>query len=202
MTATGQNKKEYNGEYMGEVVSLNDPENLMRVRVKVYELFDGDESDLPLATYKLPIGSRPGDGNFTPVKAGDLVWVDFPMKGDTRYPRITGSVHYCPGKTPNLPTESFNGETVARPREEWEPEPSAGTYHEDIVETQHGITTTKRSDGSFSILQRGTGAEVYIHPDGKVLIKSASNISMTAAGDIRINAGGNFKVTATRIDLN
>lgn len=201
MTATGQNKKEYTGEYIGEVVSLSDPQNLMRVRVKVNGLFDGDEEDLPLATYKLPIGSRPGDGNFTPVKVGDTVWIDFPMGGDTRYPRITGSVHYCPGGTPNLPAESFNGESATRPREEWEPEPSVGTYHEDIIETQHGITTTKRSDGSFSILQRDTGAEVYIHSDGQIVIHSANKLSISASSDTKIFSSSKITIESPVIQI-
>lgn len=186
MGAIGENKKKYDKEYIGKVVSLDDPEKLMRVRVSIDGLFDGEASELPLATYKFPIGSRAGDGNFCPVKVGDVVWIDFPMGGDTRYPRITGSVHYCPGGTPNLPSESFNGGEATRPRESWEPAPSSGTYHQDVIETLNGVTTTKRSDGSFSILQRSSGAEVYIHPDGQVVIHAASNISISASGDMKL----------------
>jgi len=188
----GANKKKYDGSYIAEVVSLADPQNLMRVRVKINGLFDGEESSLPLATYLLPIGARPGDGNFTPVKPGDQVWVDFPLNGDTRYPRITGSVHYCPGGTPNLPNESWNGSPAVHPRESWEPSVSSGTYHEDVIETQYGLTTTKRSDGSLSILQRGTGAEVYIHPDGQIVVHSPGKLSVSADGDLRINSKSNI----------
>lgn len=192
----GANKKKYDGSYIGEVVSLYDPQNLMRVRVKINGMFDGEESSLPLATYLLPVGSRAGDGNFTPVKVGDHVWIDFPMNGDTRYPRITGSVHYCPGGVPNIPVESWNGTPATRSRESWEPAVSSGTYHEDVVETQHGITTTKRADGSISILQRGTGAEIYIHPDGQVVVHSPDKLSVSADGDIRVNSKGNVLVNS------
>lgn len=200
--SVGDNKKDYKGSFVGEVVSLSDPENLMRVRVKVPGLFDGEENELPLATYLLPIGSRPGDGNFTPVKAGDQVWIDFPMNGDTRYPRITGSVHYCPGGTPNLPTESFNGDTATRHRETWEPQPSTGTYHQDIIETQHGITTTKRADGSLSILQRSSGAEIYIHPDGQVVIHAASKLSISASGDTKIFSSSKIELDSPIVKVN
>ena len=40
MGSSGHNKKDYSGSFIGEVASLNDPENLMRVRVKVHGLFD------------------------------------------------------------------------------------------------------------------------------------------------------------------
>jgi hypothetical protein len=203
MKPTGEAKKQYFGEFIGDVVSVADPERLMRVRVRARGLFDGvPESDLPWATYKLPIGSRAGDGFFTPVDVGDIVWIDFPLGGDTRYPRITGSVHYCPGGTPNFPKEAYQGGGAAHVREAWEPAPSGQTYHADVVWTQHGIMVAQRSDGSLSIHQQATGAEIYIHPDGQVVVHAAGNLSVSAGGDMRLHADGQMTLTATRIDLN
>lgn len=202
--SVGQKQKEYSGEHIAEVVSVTgDPQNLLRVRVRVKDLFDdADEADLPWSTYKLPVGSRAGNGFFTPVKPGDLVWVDFPFGGDTRQPRITGSVHYCPAGAPNFPKEAYQGGGATRVRETWEPAPSPETYHEDAVWTQNGIMISPRNDGSFTIHQQGTGTEIYIHPDGQIVIHSASKLSLSSAGDMRIHSGGNMTLTANRIDLN
>jgi hypothetical protein len=199
-------KKALWGEYIGVVESVDDPEKLMRARVRVYDIFpDVSVDSLPLATYKLPIGARPQEGEFVPVKVGDLVWVDFPFNGDTRRPRITGSVHYCPEGVPNLPVEAY----------------AADTYHKACVFSQYGVTVLVKEDGSYLIIQKEKEAVIEIDADGKIKIASPNdiylvtegnanisakgdvnftaqgNVKGSAQGDVNLNAGGNAKLTAS-----
>jgi hypothetical protein len=51
-------------------------------QVKLVTLWDNiPEESLPWAEYQMPIGAV-----FVPAKVGDLVWVEFPQEGDSRYP--------------------------------------------------------------------------------------------------------------------
>jgi uncharacterized protein YjbJ (UPF0337 family) len=169
------------GEYIGVVESVDDPEKFMRVRVRVYDIFpDVSEDCLPWATYKLPIGARPQEGEFVPVKVGDLVWVDFPFNGDTRRPRITGSVHYCPEGVPNLPVEAY----------------AADTYHKACVFSQHGVTVLVKEDGSYLIIQKEKEAVIEIDADGKIKIASPNDIYLVTEGNANISAKGDVNFTA------
>jgi hypothetical protein len=102
-------------ELIAIVVSDPDERNFSQVRIP--ELFPEGKvpkKDLPYAQYKLPVGAGFNEGTFVPAKIDHWVWVDFPFlteknQPDTRRPRITGSVHYCPDGLPNLPHDAFNG---------------------------------------------------------------------------------------------
>jgi len=192
----GEKKKEYTGDHIGTVVSIADPENMMRVQVKVRDLFDGvPDGDLPWATYKLPVGVRPDDGFVIPVDVGDTVWVDFPFKGDTRYPRITGGVHWCPGQQPNMPHDSWSGgSSHVHKRTAREPMPSGSTYHKDVIFKQHGLQVEMREGGAFSVVQLGTGTEFYIHPNGDVVVHVEGMLLCSSTSDTDLYVGGDLTV--------
>jgi len=201
----GGDSNKFNGEYIGKVEALDDPKNLLRVRVRVYSVFTDDVpvTDLPWAEYRLPVGSRFNDGFFIPADVGDLVWVKFPYDGDTRRPVIIGSAHYAPDGKPNFPHESWVGPNVfAHKRHGWEPSPAIHNYHEDVVFTQHGASIELREDTSIAIIQRGTGSEIYIHPDGSIVIHGENTLSMSSTGEMRIHSDTHIQMTAPRIDLN
>lgn len=198
--------RKYDGEYIGIVESIDDPERLMRVQVRVKGVFSDDvpKQDLPWATYKLPIGFRPNDGMFTPVDVGDYVWVDFPFGSDTRRPRITGSVHFCPESAPNFPGDAWEGDGGPEPKRTGD-EPDAGEppkYHTACVYKQHGIQTEIREDGTLRITQCETGTNVEITPNGAVIIHGVSDLYITTeanrfdqvAGDEKRDITGNEDV--------
>ena len=184
MTPMPQSPKiRFSGEYIGIVESTDDPEGLMRVQVRVKEVFTDDvpASDLPWSTYKLPVGFRPNDGMFTPADVGDHVWVDFPFDCDTRRPRITGSVHYCPDRTPNFPDDSWAGPGAVVPGRTSE-QPEAGEqpeYHTACVYKQHGVSAEIRQDGTFRITQAATGTNVEIAADGSVVVHASGNLYLS-----------------------
>jgi Type VI secretion system/phage-baseplate injector OB domain len=200
--------KRYPGEYVGIVEDTVDPDGFMRVQVRVIEVFTDDVpvEDLPWATYKLPVGTRPNDGYFTPAQVGDYVWVDFPFKGDTRRPRITGSVHYCPDETPNFPSESLGSgpggggivgkilELLSHFRLGNEPEPAEPEYHTNSVWTQHGTTIETNEDGSYRITQREAGTAIEISTEGHLIIHGEGNVYISSKKNQEVFINGDTEV--------
>lgn len=87
---TGDLSQRYNGLYLAEVVDVNDPEKLGRVRVKADQFEDtGDQPTW--ATVARPSAGDKTGVFFTP-KTGDQVIVGY-MAGDVREPIILGYGH-------------------------------------------------------------------------------------------------------------
>jgi len=201
----GGDSNKFHGEYIGKVEDVEDPQKILRVRVRVFSVFTDDVpvSDLPWAEYRLPVGSRFNDGFFPPADVGDLVWVKFPYEGDTRRPVIIGSAHFAPNGKPNFPHEAWVGPAQHQhKRKVWEPSPASHEYHKDVVFTQHGASIELREDKSISIIQRDTGSEIYIHPDGTIVIHGEKELSMSSTGEMRIHSDTHIQLTAPRIDFN
>ncbi|MFH1984784.1 MAG: phage baseplate assembly protein V [Pseudomonadota bacterium] len=191
-------KKKYLGQYIGQVVSVSDPDSLMRVKVRVHPSFAGVPVErLPWAEYMLPIGSRPGNGIFAPVKVGDWVWVDFPFDGDSRRPRVVGSVHYCPSQAPNLPHEAWAGPTrYSHQRTGQEPAPSPPTYHDgSIVLDENGVLLEVGADGAIRATNKASGSVIEICADGTITIHGAGAVNVSAATDAHIIVGGDADIT-------
>ncbi len=187
-------KRQYTGEYIGQV-ETGEHNELMQVQVRVQELFAGVPAiDLPWATYRLPAGSRASDGFFIPVKANDIVWVDFPFNSDTRRPRITGSVHYCPEEKPYLPNESW-------PASDGRSTPYRTGLNDPMSPTTPVSEQGKEGRGDLKkppCVFKQNGVVVEILSDGTVRITNTnakdpagvggSNIEITKSGDIIIHA--------------
>lgn len=196
---TGEAPKQYVGEYPAQVVSVDDPEKLMRVRVRVVEKFNGiSDSELPWAEYRLPVGFRPEQGQFTPVKVDDWVWVDFPYNGDSRRPRITGSIHFCPGGKPNFPHDAWEGSgKFSHKRTSPEVSPTTSKYHSDIVFSQFGVLfEIIASTGEVRVTQKSSGSAVEIDKEGNVTAHSEKNLFASAKKDCELKIDGNLKITA------
>lgn len=191
-----QQPKIYNGEYVSQVVSLDDPRQMMRVQVRVFDIFDDvPVADLPWATYRLPLGVRPSDGGLIPVKVGDYVWVDFPFNGDTRRPRITGGVHFAPEGKPNMPPEACAGPgQFEHKRTPDEPMPVAPAYHEDIVFQQNGVLVQITKPGAARITNLASGTAAEITPDGVVVIHCEKDCFHSVQGNYLVDVKGNFKL--------
>lgn len=207
-----QQPKDYQREYVAEVVNVNDPKKWMRVQVRIFDIFDDvPTDDLPWATYKLPFGVRPADGGLTPVQVGDQVWVDFPFNGDTRRPRITGGVHFIPGEKPNLPAEMWQGpDQVQHKRSSDEPTPTPPGYHEDVVFKQHGVLVQLTKPGALRATQLSSGAALEITPDGTIVLHGENEILGSAPRRILLKVGtsviemtpAGIKITGARVDFN
>lgn len=196
----GQQQNRFYGDYIGKVESVDDPEKLMRVRVRVHGVFTDKvpTKDLPWAEYLLPVGSRANDGCFTPVDVGDLVWIRFPYDGDSRRPLVMGSVHYAPGKVPNFPHEAFAGSSkLTHKTAGEEPAPGAAEYHKNVVYTQHGVTVEVNADTSITITQRTSGTAIRVSPDGDITLHGESNVYVSSIEDLKVIVEGNVQMDVT-----
>lgn len=180
------------------VVSVQDPDKQMRVQVRVFGVFDDVPDDkLPWATYKLPIGARVGQGDFTPVQTDDLVWVDFPYythgKKDTRRPRITGSVHHNPDGIPNLPPEAFEGKgRYQHKRSHKEPKPSPQGYHESKVYILHGMMFEVEKDSVYRVTHMPTGSAFEFDARGNSILHVEGDSHHSTTGAMENHAGTNL----------
>lgn len=201
--------KQYPSEYPGEVVSIDDA--LLRVKVRAAGLFDGvPESDLPWAIVKLPLGSRPGEGIHMPCRVGDWVWVDFPFRGDSRYPRVTGSLHYCPDSAPNYPHEVWGGPApVEHKRTGAQPAPDPVSGPEDFAAKINGVSLEITRDGSLRATNLSTGTGIEITREGKLTFHGESDGFLSTVGDwleeitgkSDEKVGGKKTIDAAGIDL-
>ena len=188
----GTGPRKYDGEYVSEVVSVEDPKKWGRAQVRVSQLFDGvNAADLPWATFKQALGTRPNEGGHVPVQVGDLVWVDFPFGGDTRRPRIVGGVHFCPDSIPNLPHELWAGpDVVQHKRTEPEVMPDAPIYYRDVIFKQHGVLfEIIKATGAARLTQIASGSAVEIDAKGNVTAHSENNLYASAVNDASVKVG-------------
>lgn len=212
-------------DYIGQVVNTKQGEDgaSLRVQVRIKGLWDAiSDSDLPWASLKLPIGAGANRGDYSPLQSGDYVWVDFPFSAhgrkDRRQPRITGSVHVAPNEVPLLPHEAFKGsEAYQHQRSGDEPTAKQADYATSKVLTYNGSTIEMAEGGVLRLYTRATGAILELNGEGKVLVKGASDITITTPADLKIRAnnidikasgtvdmqsGGNTTIKAPMIDLN
>ncbi|QFT40103.1 hypothetical protein GGC03_27270 (plasmid) [Vibrio sp. THAF191c] len=203
MTEFSDNRKRTNvsnrlyGRYQAQVVNVVHPEKLYMVSVRLLALWDAiPDEDLPYAEFMLPLGAKPEHGHAVPVEKGDLVWVEFPRNGDTRYPLITGSVYHAPNYQSNLPKE-VNGIAYEPKRSSGEPTPPAYDRKDDLYE-RFGLREMKTHAGGWSITHVKSGTAIEILPDGQCVIhtegkqyrSATDNLNERFDKDVIINVGG------------
>ena len=186
--------KQYPGTYVGEVVSVADPEKRCRVRVNVYDVFDGvPVNALPWANFVLPLGARKGEGMITPVQVGDLVWVQF-VSGDSRRPLIIGSAQASPGGTVNLAPDVCQGAgQFSHKRTDKQPTVSAPPYYEDVVCCQNRALIQLCRSGNIRVTQMDSGSAVEILPSGDMVLHCEGNMFTSVKGNALEEYDGNLE---------
>lgn len=198
--------KNYNGKYMAEVVSVADPEKRCRVKVNVYDVFDGVPiASLPFANFQLPLGSRSGEGAINPLKVGDKVWVEF-VGGDSRRPLITGAAQAAPGGTVNLPPDVRQGEgAFQHKRTEEQGDAEEAPYYEDVVYCQNRALIQLCRSGTIRVTQMDSGSAIEIKANGDMIVHCEGNMFTSVEGntleeyngDLEQRIKGDFKQTVT-----
>lgn len=169
------------GQYQAEVVDVSHPDDLYLARVRLLGLWTAiKDYDLPWAEFLLPIGAKPKAGEVIPVEVGDLVWVDFPRNGDTRYPRITGSLYHAPDYTSNLPDE-VNGVNYEPKRADGEPTPPAYT-RKDYLYDRWGFREHRTVNGGWSVTHKGTGTAIELTEEGELVVHVEGESFESATG--------------------
>lgn len=214
------------GDYQATIVAT-EPDGLYQAQVRLTKLWDAiADDDLPWAEFLLPLGAKASSGHVVPVEPGDEVWVDFPRNGDTRYPRITGSLYHAPDNQSLLPDE-VNGKAYTPKRADGEPTPPAFNRKDELYD-RFGLREHRTAKGGYSLTHKATGTafeftengDVVIHAEGNAfesatgnktaqykgsltiivkgnaVIKSDGSTSIESAGDLNLKAGGNVNLEA------
>lgn len=179
---------------MAEVVSVADPEKRCRVKVNVYDVFDGvPVASLPFANFTLPLGSRAGEGAINPLKVGDKVWVEF-VAGDSRRPLIVGAAQASPGGKVNLPAEACQGDgPFQHKRTSDQPPAEEAPYYEDVVYCQNRALIQLCRSGTIRITQMDSGSAIEIAKNGDMIIHCEGNCFTSVKGNALEEYDGNLE---------
>jgi uncharacterized protein involved in type VI secretion and phage assembly len=173
--------------YLAEVVSVNDPESLSRVQIRLLS-FDGvGEQDAALwARVAVPFAGDNRGAFFIP-DVGDEVLVAF-VNGDTRLPIIIGGLWNGSAGPPEQLGGS--GDSVDR----WTIVGKAGTRIAIEEENQSTLKILFTTPG-------GTSGELTDEGGGKVEFKAAGTIVTVDTQGVTVNTPLNVKVQATQVNI-
>lgn len=181
----------HHGGYLAEVVSLDDPESLARVQVRLLN-FDGvTDQDGPVwARVACPFAGL-DRGAFLIPDVGDEVFVVF-VNGDSRFPVVVGGL--------------WNGSSTA-------PETiSGGRNIKKVIRSKNGVKITlEDEDGREQCIIETPGSQKVTLKDGpgEILVEDSngnsvkletSGITVTASAEVKVNAA-QVKVSAGMVKV-
>lgn len=172
--------------YRGKVENNIDPQKNGKVQVRIFGIHDNSipVDTLPWAEVSggTDFGLVQGVGVSSILRNGTFVWL-FLLNEDPDHPVIFGVVKGA-GDISQISKGSY-------------------TNIASIVTDSGHIIELNDSGGSEKIeIKHKSGSKIVIQPDGSILIQSVNNMVHNVSGNYDITAGGNFKVQASRIDLN
>ncbi len=185
----------FSSHYIAQVVSVDDPENLSRVQVRLVN-FDGpDEQDGPLwARVAAPFAGA-GRGAFLLPDVGDEVLVVF-VNGDSRFPVVVGGMWSGNAEAP----ESLGGAGDRVDR--WTIVGKAGT-RVAIIEENPGEAVIKLTTpgGVRGELTDSAGGRVEFEVSGTTITADPNGVSITTGGKVTVQAS-QVEVTAGQVSVN
>jgi len=165
LRTNAERRERYLGRYRGEVLDVEDPKSIGRVKVKVPEVLGDVDSG-----WALPAFAATGDGSgiyaVPPVGAG--VWVEFEA-GDLARPVWVGGWH----KDGGLPTDA--------------------TPKKFVLQTPGGHVVTLDDDGTKIEIKESGGNTITMNSDGIELKVGGKKVEITSSA-VQIN-GGSLEVT-------
>lgn len=180
-------KQTLDAAYVGEIINLEDPLRLGRIKVRIYGLQDRlEENDLPWAQLQLGLGSGINRGTLPVLKVGDRVQVRF-LDGDSRYPVVVGSAHAAPDGEVLLPAIGINGfRSTAGVRTTPSELPSSQTinvpYLSDEVSLQHDILIQRRANRSYRVVQMVQGTQLEMTQAGDFTLHGPQSLWLSSSG--------------------
>lgn len=175
----------FNASYLAEVVSVEDPENLSRVQVRLYN-FDGVEGqDAPIwARVAVPFAGA-NRGAFLLPDVGDEVLINF-VNGDSRLPIVVGGLWNGKGKAP----EKLASDRIDR----WTFVGKAGTRIAIVEETASTATVSfETPNGVSGTLTDSSGGKIEF-------VAAGTTITVDSSG-VEVNTQGKVKVQATQVEI-
>ena len=180
------------GTFLGEVVSVSDPDSLNRVQVRLHA-FDGVEGqDAPLwARVAVPFAGADRGAFFLP-DVGDEVLVTF-VQGDPRMPVVIGSLWNGRDAAP----ETLGGDRVDR----WTIVGKAGTRIAIVEENASTATIALSTPGGV----KGTftdegGGSIELEAAGSTVKIDSSGVSVQTSGTVKVQAS-KVEVTAAQVNV-
>lgn len=212
--------------FLGNVVSIDDPQQLGRIRVRIHGVHSDNKQDipddkLPWAQPVVPIteGGTNGLGNNLGIQVGAMVFGIFLDGKDSQLPLVLGSLPKYEENSPGgISTNQLatGTNTIAKTPNPLflgaDASPYAAQYpHNKVTQTTSGhVIEIDDTPGAERIqVYHKSGTCVHFHPNGDVVTQTANgfktvtgNEKIHVKGNMEITCDGNFKVRAARIDLN
>lgn len=204
--------KDYYGDdtrwFLGDVVSVSDPIQLGRVRVRIYGVHTSSErlipdEDLPWAQPLMPIteGGTNGLGINTGIQVGARVFGVFLDGKNSQSPLVLGSLPIYDedapgGRTTNQLARGTNTLSKSVSVDGAPSDPYAAQYPKNAVhQTSSGhVIEIDDTDGAERIhIHHKSGSFIEFHPDGSLVIKSTN---------VYIDAGTNANIKASNVNIN
>ena len=193
--------------FVGDVISLSDPLEVGRIRVRIRGVHSNDkvdipDEDLPWAQVVAPIteGGTNGLGNPLGIQVGALVFGIFFDGKNSQLPLIFGSIPKLEGdsETPSVNALARGSSSLDKTVSvDGAPsDPYKATYpNNKVTQTSSGhiIEIDDTKDHERIHIRHKSGSFVEFHPDGSVVIKTTN---------VYIDAGTNANIKATSVKVN
>ena len=206
--------------FVGDVVSLGDPLQVGRIRVRIHGVHSNDkvdipDEDLPWAQVVASIseGGTNGLGNPLGIQVGALVFGIFFDGKNSQLPLIFGSIPKLEGdnETPSVNALARGSSSLDKTVfvKGAPSDPYKATYpNNKVTQTSSGhIIEIDDTDKAERIhIRHKSGSFVEFHPDGSVVVKT-TNVYIDAGTDANIKATNvdveatNVKVAAETVDV-
>lgn len=178
--------------YIAEVVSVQDPDNLSRVQVRLVN-FDGvADQDAPLwARVAVPFAGK-NRGAFMLPDVGDEVLVSF-INRDPRYPVVVGGLWNGDAGAP----ETLGGDRIDR----WTIVGKAGTRIAIVEESEGALISFKTPNGVSGELTDKSGGKIEFKAAGTTITVDSSGVSVQTPSKVNVQAS-QVEVTAGMVSVN
>jgi uncharacterized protein involved in type VI secretion and phage assembly len=173
--------------YLAEVTSVDDPDNLTRVQVRLLS-FDGvGNHDAPIwARVAVPFAGS-NRGAFMLPDVGDEVLITF-VNSDVRFPIVIGGLWNGNASAP----ESLGGSGDSIDR--WTIVGKAGSRIAIVEENQGEATISFKTPG-------GVSAELTDKSGGKIELKAAGTTVTIDTGGVSVQTPSKVKVQASQVEV-
>jgi|GEM_PF-3399405 len=220
-------RERFDAHYLADIVDLDDPLRLGRVRVHIHGMTENVEPEkLPWAQLQLGIGARKNRGYLPAMLQGDRVYVRF-QDGDSRFPVIVASAHQGERATPEsenteayLPAIGINGfRSTQGIRHAPASLPTSQTgdvpYLTDEVSLQHDILEQRRANRSWRRVHLSQGTQMEMTAGGDLTFYGPQSVWLNTGGElhqefadwvakgrqVKFELDGDFNMATSRLSL-
>jgi len=175
------------GAYLAKVISVQDPDGLNRVQVRIFNMDGNTDQDAPLwARVAMPFAGA-SKGAFLFPDVGDEVLVVF-LSGDARFPVVIGSFWNGSDAAPDSFGSAVDKWTITGKKGTKIAIDESSGQGAVKFSTPNGQTGTVTDDGGGSIeLKNAGGSSIKIDSQG-ITINSTMKVKIVAASQVEVTA--------------